>query len=426
MSSGNLVYPTHPHAFQWSNTLDKDDYVFATYRVSASCEGEKAALGMAMEQSAATLQIQGYVEPSMLEDWTIRVVTCQPINDGNSKEVVSPYFLRTEVYREGNRNLAHNYQVELAIPLCLLGEKPAQLLNVLVGELPRLGFLTSFRLTDIQFPKPFGPGPAFGAEGILALLGKQEGPILCRSMRPAVGLDTEMMAKLNHDVLVGGFHMVKDDELAYFADLNHFRNHVQRMVAARDEAMQVSGERKLYLANLICEPDELQDRWEVANELGADAVLVAPFIQGLGVVSTLARQARIPILAHNTFSDLMMRNTTWGIDDSVVYTWLRQLGADWFVTPGPFAAESMDHQVPPNLLEAAVAPAELKAMMPIIQGGKHPDGLDIYRQAVANDNFMLIVASWVDGHEDGLMDAARIFRNVVDNIQLCETSATGT
>ena len=209
-------------------------------------------------------------------------------------------------------------------------------------------------------------------------------------------------------MLVGGFHLVKDDELQVFADNSVFRTHVERMVAARDAARDRTGERKGYLANLICEPDELAQRWDIACALGVDAVLVAPAIQGLGTLASLARQQRMPILAHNTFSDLLFRHPGWGITHAVLDGWMHRMGADWSVTAGDFgAADARGIEVAPDAGAG-------KRTMPIIQGGKHPAGLQDYRRAIGGDDYMLIVASWVDGHPEGLGQAARLFRDAID------------
>ena len=87
-----------------------------------------------------------------------------------------------------------------------------------------------------------------------------------------------------------------------------FRQHVEAMVAARDEAQAHSGERKGYLANLICEADELAERWDIVKTLGVDGVLMSPVLQGFSTLSMLARERQMPILAHNTFSDLLTRH----------------------------------------------------------------------------------------------------------------------
>lgn len=405
MSSGNMPRTQHPELFQWQARLSPADYLLATYRVASQHDGVATAMAMAMEQSAATTAIRGHVEPAMLEDWTIRVLDVQA--DGDAAGAVAPYHLQTEVYadEEGGESA---WRVELAIPRRLLAGKPAQLWNVVVGEIPRLGFLTRFQLAALALPEGFGPGPGFGVSGIRAMLGIERGPVLCRSMRPAVGLDTDTMARLNREVLEGGFHMVKDDELQVFADGGDFARHVQAMVAARDAARAASGQRKGYLANLICEPWELQSRWEVACEAGVDAVLVAPGIQGMGTLEMLARQRRMPILAHNTFSDLLTRNPGWGVAHPVMCALHEAFGADWVVTSGEYGAHDGAG------MADAWPFARPQRAMPILQGGKSPDGLARYRAAIGSDDYMLIVASWVDGHAQGMRNAAGIFRDALD------------
>ena len=47
-------------------------------------------------------------------------------------------------------------------------------------------------------------------------------------------------------------------------------------------------------------------------------------------------------------------------------------------------------------------------------GGKHPGDLDTYCKAVGDGDFMLIVANWVDSHPEGLVYAAKEFRDTID------------
>jgi ribulose 1,5-bisphosphate carboxylase large subunit-like protein len=187
------------------------------------------------------------------------------------------------------------------------------------------------------------------------------------------------------------------------------------MVRARDEARERTGEPKLYIANLICEHEEVEARWDLACELGVDGVLVAPFIQGPGLLPRLAKEARVPILAHNTFSDLLTRHGGWGLSDSVLCGWLRQFGADWFVTPGPFGTPHYPFRLAQELIQTARRSQDgVRPIMPILQGGKHPGSLADCRAVVGSNDFMLIVASWVDSHPEGLASGARRFREAVE------------
>lgn len=409
MSSGNLLQGRNPELFRWSAELDASAYLFARYELGSVHDGEATAMAMAMEQSAATTRIEGYVEPAMLTEWTIRVCDVTRVQSFGGC-ALEPYQLDTEVYA-GNAKLEQLWSITLAIPLRLLAGKPAQLFNVIIGELPRLGFLTRFRLERCELPSQFGPGPAFGVAGLRERFAVPRGPFLCRSMRPAVGLDATTMARLNADVLTGGFHLVKDDELMVFADNEVFRRHLQRMLQARERARDLSGEKKGYIANLICEPDELAPRLDIACALGVDAVLVAPFIQGFGSLAWLAKQGQLPLLSHNSSGDFFSRHPAWGISHAVLAAWQQGLGADWFVTSGAFGVDGSETGIPG---ETAGGGTPARQAMPIVQGGKHPEGLPGYRAAVGNDDYMLIVASWVDAHPGGLGAAAREFRDAVD------------
>ena len=99
MSSGNLPRTAHPDLFRWSADLDPDAYVRARYRVGSLHDAEATAIGMAMEQSAATTAIAGHVQPSMLVDWTIRVVSVDPLDPPARAGGIAPYHLATEVWQ---------------------------------------------------------------------------------------------------------------------------------------------------------------------------------------------------------------------------------------------------------------------------------------------------------------------------------------
>ena len=100
MSSGNLPRTAHPELFRWNDGLDPVRYVVARYVVTSCHDGEATATAMAMEQSAATTAIRGYVHPGMIEDWTIRVLAIEADASPADSEVPVSH-LATEVYPEG-------------------------------------------------------------------------------------------------------------------------------------------------------------------------------------------------------------------------------------------------------------------------------------------------------------------------------------
>lgn len=406
MSAGILHLPERLDLFLWYDALDPRDYVRATYVVTSLHDGDNTALALAMEQSAATTAIAGYVKPESLHAHTIRICAVEAMAGDTTSEVVPFEF-------SGDRagipaGVARNWRITLAIPLRLSLHKPTQLLNGVVGDIPRLGFITRFRLDALELPDTLGPGPGFGVAGVRERFGCACGPLLCRAQRPAVGLDLDTMARLHHDTLASGFHLVKDCEMQVFADNAAFAAHVRRMLEARDAARRGSGEHKGFVANLICEPDELAERWDIACTLGVDGALVAPGLQGLGVLASLARQRRMPLLANNSLAFLLSRHPGWGIAHPVLCGIYERMGADVVLTAGEFGLADEAAGWPPHAASAA------DRAMPMLMGGKHPGGLAGYRRAVGNDDYMINVVTWLDTHPDGLQAAAAHFRRAVE------------
>ncbi len=430
MSASGLPDVQDPTVYQWHADLNEADYLTVCYEITATCAGMSAAIAMAMDQSVGTTHIHHYLDAPALAPYCTRVRNVVPLSDmaaatNTNNTGVRAYHLATASYvnthQSSNVYPSASYRITLSVPLCLLAGKTTQLWNILIGELPRLGFITRFSLVYAPLPPSFGAGPAFGMLGIRKLTQRPNGPLLCRAMRPATGASDTIMANINYDVLTGGFHIVKDDELQAYATFDIFAAHLRAMLAARDAARKATGEPKLYIANLICEPWELNARWELCCTLGVDGVLIAPWIQGFGVVSHLAKQRRMPIFAHNTLGELATRHPDWNVSPAVVNHWLRVLGADIIVTEGDFGdvipptplqrealAACVEPQEPQNDLAAALP------VLPVLQGGKNPEGLSRYKALIGSDNFMLIVASWVDNYPAGLIAGAAVFRRAVD------------
>lgn len=402
MSSSLRLLVDHPELFRWDDALDRAAYVEARYTVGSHLDGEATAVAMAMEQSAAITAIRGYVAPdALMRGSTVRVVSVQPLEVPAGSEIPA-----VDVPAQ---DAARLWRIVLAIPLRLLPAKPTQLLNGVVGDVPRYGFITRFRLDALDLPGTgFGPGPGFGVAGLRERYGVARGPLLCRPQRPAAGIDSETMARLNHDALLGGCHLVKDCELQAFADDQVFAAHVRRMVSARDAAADRAGEPKGYIAALICEPEELAPRLKIACEAGVDGVMLAPMLQGLGALAWVARQRCLPILAHGSCSELLTRHPGWGIAPALLNTIFEWYGADIVIAPLGFGDDGRPGDWPPH---GATGPARA---LPLLQGGKNPQGLPAYRSAVGSDDFLLNVASWLDVHPDGMLAAAREFRAAID------------
>jgi ribulose 1,5-bisphosphate carboxylase large subunit-like protein len=116
----------------------------------------------------------------------------------------------------------------------------------------------------------------------------------------------------------------------------------------------------------------------------------------------------MPLLANNSLAYLFSRHPGWGIAHPVLCQVFERMGADVVLTAGEFGLDTLREPWPPP---AASAPGRA---MPMLMGGKHPGGLDDYRRALGNDDYMINVVTWVDTHPEGLQAAAAHFRRAVD------------
>jgi len=419
MSSENLQHDDNDLLLFTAKKADTD-YVLATYVISTPVDGERAALGLAREQSICTTKINGIEMPGDIGDYCARVEDVEAL-PGSPAEVASLYFLKTPVYGAGSAaGELRRYKIVIAYPLRLFGNSLTRLWNSVFGETHRLGFLGAAALIDLQLPTSLAnayEGPKFGVAGIREKLGVWNRPIFCRSMRPASSLSTDTMLEINERTLSGGFDVIKDDELTYDCSRSPFPDRVRRMVDMKRRVEDKTGERKLYFANIIDDFSASLMMAEQAAKLGADGVLVSIGAQGLSFIGEVASRTDLIILSHNSCGDAITRAGSWGASDAVMARLQRAAGADLVVSPGPFSTPYQDAAAARTFLESCRDTlGSCAQVLPIIQGGKQPAELARYTADVGSTDYMIIAATWLDNHPVGIKAGARAFRDAWDKV----------
>lgn len=412
-------------AYLWNEKLNPARYVRATYYLETSVDPELAAIGLAKEQSATTLEIPG-IDPSPdLLRWTARVTSIETI--GKTGDTMLPsYRLHTPVYKVGRAQDAYwRVMAVIAFPIANFEYSLTNLWNAIGGEPHRLGFFNAVKLLDIDVPESYlehVPGPTHGSAGIKGKLRINNRPLFCRSTRPAVGLNTEQMLQINEKVLRGGFDAVKDDELTCDTTHSPFKERVPRMVELLRRMEDETGEKKYYIANVIDDQANAFDLIDFAERSGVDAVLVAPAIQGFTIAREIGRRTGLAVLCHNSWSDALTRHPRFGVSDALFIKMQRLCGADMVIMPGNFATDSAEALEERQLIDACKGPlGRLKPTLPIIAGGKTPKGLAHYATAMGSTDFMIIAATAVDTHPDGPEAGARAFRAAWKKVRVDQT-----
>jgi ribulose-bisphosphate carboxylase large chain len=402
--------------YMWHDRLDPADYVEVSYYLETAVSPETTAVAMAKEQSAIISGgIAGIDAGYDLSPYTARVTSVQPL--GETEDAMLPFYrLSVPIYNQAiyRKEGYWSATVKIAFPIANFGLSLTNLWSAAGGELHRLGFLNTLKMLDLELPQSFlkqFSGPKYGIAGIKSQLRIKDRPIFCRSMRPAVGLTTELMLQIDEAVLRGGFDAIKDDELTNDTPLSPFRDRIKRMVNLVRRVEEETGEGKYYIANIIASPLRTFELAEAAAEAGVNAVLVAPPIQGFEIAGEIARRTGLAVLCHNTWVDVMSRHPRFGVSNAAFFKMQRICGADFVMLPGDFATDYMNQAEASDCLSACVAPlGDIKPALPIIAGGKRADQLGSYLNAVGSTDFMIIAATAVDTHPDGLEAGARAFR----------------
>jgi Ribulose bisphosphate carboxylase large chain, catalytic domain len=191
--------------------------------------------------------------------------------------------------------------------------------SILAGEWADSAALERCRLVGLEWPEGL-PGPAFEAP---------EEVLVGAIVKPPLGLDPREFAETAAALARGGADLIKDDELLGDQAWCPLEERVRAVVAAIPEHVR-------YAANVTGPVDGLLRRAERAVELGASALMVNAFAQGVDALRAL-REAElgVPLFAHRVGAALWIRGPL-GVAGTVVVELTRLCGAD-YVQVGSFS-----------------------------------------------------------------------------------------
>ena len=289
---------------------------------------------------------------------------------------------------EGNR-------VMLEFPA--VGSDVALLVSSLfAGEWADSAAFTRCRLVAVDWPKEFLAGPAFDAP---------ERVLVGAIVKPSLGLTPAQVADVASQLAAGGADLVKDDELLGDPDWCPLEERVRAVAAV--------GVR--YAANVTGPVDSLLARAERAVELGAGALMVNAFAQGLDSLRAM-READlgVPIFAHRVGAALWARQSAFGVAPSVIAELTRLCGAD-YVQVGSFSGSVYDSadEVRAQIAACHGPLGAASRSVAVIGGGVGPGNAAAQlEQAGVAQGVMLLLGS--AAYEDG--SPADAVRSVVESV----------
>jgi ribulose-bisphosphate carboxylase large chain len=255
--------------------------------------------------------------------------------------------------------------------------------SLFAGEWADSASFSRCRLVAVEWPTQFLSGPAFDAPDRVLV-----GAIV----KPSLGLTPAQVGEVAARLAAGGADLVKDDELLGDPDWCRLEERVRAVAAV--------GVR--YAANVTGPADSLLARAERVVELGAGALMVNAFAQGLDSLRALrAAGFGVPIFAHRVGAAFWARHATFGVAPSVVAELTRLCGAD-YVQVGSFSGSVYDSadDVRAQIAACHSPLAATNRAVAVIGGGVGPaNAIAQLEQARVVAGVMLLLGS--AAYEDG-------------------------
>lgn len=388
-----------PSAFAFPESGAADS-IIATYFLQTGGDALQKAGALAIGQTTGTWTAVPGVTERMLARHTGRVIGLYE---------VPPAEIASHV-PDGPRQ----YVARLAFPEANVGPQLPMLLTTLLGNEPSTG--VRVKLLDVEVSAGYAAalgGPRFGVDGIRALAGVAERPLLLNVLKPCTGFTPEEGARRFAASARGGTDVIKDDEVLADTDFNPLIDRVRAYHRAALRVYEETGHRALYCANITDHGGKLLENGRRAVEAGADMVMVNALAAGLGSLQAVAADPDIdvPVLAHFAMLPALTEARHSGVASPLLLGKLMRLaGADAVSFPSPYSGYPALHT---NVLRTAqfltLPLHDLRPAMPVPGGGIHP-GTAVALIAELGCDVMLTAGGAVQGHPGGAGAGAAAMR----------------
>jgi len=246
--------------------------------------------------------------------------------------------------------------------------------SLLAGEWADSSAFTLCRLVEVDWPDAFLPGPAFDAPDRVLV-----GAIV----KPSLGLSPAEVADTAARLAAAGADLVKDDELLGDPEWCPLEERVCAVAAAGVN----------YAANVTGPVETLLDRARRVVELGAGAIMINAFAQGLDALRAL-READlgVPIFVHRVGAALWARQPKLGIAPAVVAELTRLCGAD-YVQVGSFTGTVYDSadDVRAQIRACHRTIGNARRSVAVIGGGVAPDNASAQLEAAGTRSGVMVL-----------------------------------
>jgi len=381
-------------------TLKYVDFVDRSYKPKTTdviCDFYVEPEGISLIEAAG-----GVAAESSIGTWT-ELTTTKPYVEK----------LAARVFSIDGNTIRVAYQIELFEH----GNMP-NILSSVAGNVFGLRALKNLRLNDIHLPRELVRsfrGPKYGVTGIRRLLNVQGRPLVGTIIKPKLGLKTEDHAKVAYDAWAGGCDIVKDDENLSSQSFNPFQDRIVATLEMRDRAEEETGEKKVYMANITSETNEMLKRAQFVKDHGGKYLMIDILTCGFSALQTVREQDfDLVIHAHRAGHAAFTKNPKHGISMRVIAKTSRIIGVDQLHV-GTVVGKMSEAQeeVSENCEALRTELCGLKKVLPVASGGLHP-GLVPSLMNFFGKDFVIQAGGGIHGHTEGTVSGAKAMRQAVD------------
>ena len=324
-------------------------------------------------------------------------------------------------------------EVKIAYPEELFEEgNMPEILSSIAGNIFGMKDVKNLRLEDIEFPKSIiksFKGPKFGISGVRRLLKVRDRPLTGTIVKPKVGLDEKQHAKVAYDAWSGGLDIVKDDENLSSMKFNRFEKRMKETFKLRDKAEKETGDKKMYMANITAETNEMLRRAKIIDDYGGEYIMVDILTIGWAALQTV-RNAELGkvIHAHRAMHAALTKNPKHGISMMAIAKIARLIGVDQLhigAVVGKMVGGAKEvHPIGEEIEDRMVYPDAkahrleqhwygIKPVFAVCSGGLYPGAVPPLIKTMGS-NIIIQAGGGCHGHPDGTFYGARAMRQAVD------------
>nr|VDD88813.1 RuBisCO long chain, Form III-b [uncultured archaeon] len=308
----------------------------------------------------------------------------------------------------------------------------------------------NLKLEDVHFPKIMLDsfrGPEYGIQGIRKLFKIYDRPLTASVPKPKVGMNTNEFNDVAYKIWKGGLDFVKTDENMTSQKFVNFYKTTEKVLKTRDKIEKETRERKMFLANVTAETNEMIKRAKFVKNHGGEFVMLDVVTAGFAAFQTLrefCHDNHMAIWSHRAMHAMFTRNPKHGMSMLTLAKFVRLVGGDSLhvgtVGKGKLVGKKdevlrIEHELEQEMAIHFNAKEHvlnqkwnsIKPVLVVSSGGLHAGSVPYIMRHMGND-IAIQIGGGCHGHPSGTEAGAKSVRQAIDatmnNISLEEYSKT--